>query len=88
MSIKHRLKKLEQRLDKGLTIEQINDRLKELLGPVFETDLSCCSDDELMEYADEFLRQYIIQETGQDCHDWPSYRLLSEYGNLIRGITP
>lgn len=88
MSIKHRLAKLEQRADKEIPIEQVYDRMRELLSPAFDTDLSQCSDEEVMECADEFMRQYIIQESGKECHDWPHYRLLSEYGNLIRGITP
>ncbi|MGZ8195038.1 MAG: hypothetical protein ACXWTH_05375 [Methylosarcina sp.] len=87
MSIKHRLAKLEQRIDKGLTIEQVYDRLRELLGKGFGIDLSHCGSDELMEYADEYLRHYIIKETGQQCHEWPHYRLLSEYGRLVRGMT-
>lgn len=87
MSLKHRLTKLEQRPGKELSIEQINDRLRVLLGKGFDTDLTHCTDEELSEYADEFLRQYIIQETGQQCHDWPHYRLLSEYGRLVRGLT-
>ncbi|MGZ8942630.1 MAG: hypothetical protein ACXW00_07685 [Methylobacter sp.] len=87
MSLKHRLAKLEQRPDKELSIEQINDRLRELLGKMLCIDLSHCSDEELNGYADKVLRDVIIQETGQDCHDWPHYRLLSEYGRLVRGMT-
>jgi hypothetical protein len=81
-----RLAKLEQRPDKEMSLEQIHARMRELLGKGFGIDLSHCSDEELSEYADEFLRQYIIQETGQQCHDWPHYRLVSEYGRLVRKL--
>lgn len=86
MSIKHRLIKLEQRIDKGPTIEQINARIRQLLGIAYDADLSQCSDEELDEYINEFLRQYIIQETGKECRDWSSEHLLSEYRNLLMGM--
>jgi hypothetical protein len=82
-TIRHRLKKLEQRLDKGLTPEQIDDRLRELLTPAFGIDLSECAPDELMEYAYEFIRQDITHQTGQDCDGWSHDRLRSEYRNLL-----
>jgi len=87
MSIKHRLAKLEQRADKEIPIEQVIAKIREFMETVFETDLSQCSEEELFEYVDEFMRQDILRETGRLCQDWTHDRLLSEYGNLLRGIT-
>jgi hypothetical protein len=82
MSIKSRLLKLEQKT-KEIDIEEINRRLRELVGKHLGLDLSRCADSDFEAHTKTSLRLCFMEVGAVYVEDWTNQRLAHELRGII-----